>query len=526
MNNIENLVLHVQAALNGEPYIKKSTRKKTVRREEIVDVNAESMVSDPVAKTDFLTKKELVIKAIHDRSRGEVGLEDLPSVEKELIDYFDEYKNNDYFNDLDSNDYYRLLDLRKEPDTRVVVIGDIHCDYKSLAAILFKLSVSEYDYFEKAYFVFLGDYLDRGSTLLEPLLLLMDLQRILDRRMIMLRGNHELIRYNELTQQLESSVIPQESAPTLNEYCGTNKEFLSKFGFFYKTLPTYVYLKAGDDNILLTHGSIPRQDFVNSFRFNQDDGSIVFESEFLLHENLEIEKMVFDDSLRTKTTKLNADLLLHRNQILYDMIWGDPKENDINYRQSRGRFNFGKPQFEEYANKNRISRLFRSHEPVDFGFKAFFDNRLFTIFSTGGSQNEQSGYPYYDPAFAVIKGTGDFLIENSYVYKLSICGVVEAICNFYTCKLINGHMAKSFSLNDEFLSSIDKAIEIGTLYVDLINGFLPQTIEETAPGPEQEKEPEPELKCEKNPGAKKTEKKRKQKENKTDKETDGNTPQD
>ena len=147
-------------------------------------------------KTLRMTKKDMVLQAIQERSH-EIQAEDLPQVEKEMLDYFKEFKNKDYFNDIKSKDYYRLLDLRKKPEARVVVIGDIHCDFKSLAAILIKLSISEYDFFEKGFFVFLGDYLDRGGALFEPLLLLMDLQRILGERMIMLKGNHELIKYDE-----------------------------------------------------------------------------------------------------------------------------------------------------------------------------------------------------------------------------------------------------------------------------------------------------------------------------------------
>ena len=230
-----------------------------------------------------------MLEAILKRSH-EVQVDDLPQVEKELQAYFEEHKNGDYFSDLNSEDYYRLLDLRERPDARVVVVGDIHCDYKSLAALLLKVSVSPYDFFEKGLFVFMGDYLDRGAMLFEPLLLLMDLKRILGDRMIMLRGNHELISYNKESQLMEGHVVPQDSVPCLNEYCGDNKPFLEAFGNFYQTLPTYVYLKVKDQNVLLTHGGIPRQMFLDAFKFDQQTGAIAFERNFLYEEDKKVEE--------------------------------------------------------------------------------------------------------------------------------------------------------------------------------------------------------------------------------------------
>lgn len=454
MSTIANLVLHVQTALNIESY--------------------DESISKEIASIKDLSKKARVIQAIQERSK-EVTIEDLPRIEEELSHYFEEFKNSDYFEDINSNDYYRFLDLRKEDGARVVVIGDIHCDYKALVALLLKLSVAEYDFYEKAYFVFLGDYLDRGGALFEPLLLLMDIQRILGKRMIMLRGNHELINYNEETQELEGSVIPQDSVPVLNEYCGKNKDFLCKFGFFYKTLPTYVYLKAGNQNVLLTHGSIPRQKFLDTFYFDHNTGAIQFESEFLYNENIKIEKSIFDDSLKSKTLKFNIDLLNYRNQILYDMIWGDPSPDREKY-QVRGRFQFGSAQYEEYAKKNNISRLFRSHEPVELGFVSFFDDRLFTIFSTGGCNNEQSGYLDVNPAFAVINEDGSYIIENSYIYRFDICGVVNVYCDLNTGDCIKLKAAKQYALNDEFFCSTEKALKINALFAEMNAGFpLPET---------------------------------------------------
>lgn len=398
---------------------------------------------------DKTSKKDMVIKAVINRSK-EIQPEDLARVEEEMLVYFDDCKNEDYFNDINSTCYYQLLDLREKTEKKVVVIGDVHCDYKSLAAILLKLSASEYDYFEKGYFVFLGDYLDRGCALFEPLLLLMDLKRILGDRLIMLRGNHEMIEYDEEKQELAGKVLPLDSVPCLNEYCIDNKAFLKSFAYFYHTLPTYVYLKAADMHILLTHGAIPRQVFLDVFSFDVNTGAIVFADEEL--------------------ARLNMNQLQARNQILNDMIWGDPSA-DLEKYQVNGRFEFGSKQYEAYAQKNKLSRVFRSHEPVDDGFESFFNDCVCTIFSTGGAMNEQTGYPEVEPAFAIINPDGGYHIENSFLYHVIIEDEVGICCNLYNGELIKRQEIKKYSVNPEFYCTDEKIMQIASLFNKVNEGF-------------------------------------------------------
>lgn len=445
MTRLSNLIQHVQEALEYKQMPKNA------------DPNQEP------------TSRMKVIEAVLRRGKP-ANTDDLPSMMEEMTAFFEEFKNSDYFVDYSSEDYYRFLDLRDKPQARVVVIGDIHCDYYALSALLLKLSVSSYDYFENAFFVFLGDYLDRGSALFEPLLLLMDLKRILGDRMIMLRGNHELIDYDEIGQKLESKVIPQDSCPVLNEYCGDNKDFLKAFGYFYKTLPTYVYLKVADQNVLLTHGAVPRQIFLDSFSFNQTNGSMEFDSKYLCDQTREARQETADDLLSSMTRILTSNLLRTRNKILNDMIWGDPSTDKEKYQVS-GRYQFGSSQFEAYAQKNNISRMFRSHEPVDFGYESFFDNRLYTVFSTGGALNDQAGYGDINPAFAVVKNDGSYFIENSFIYKMELCETVPVICNLFSEDVLNFKQSSICSVNDEFICDGQMALEVESVFSRLKDSF-------------------------------------------------------
>lgn len=373
-------------------------------------------------------KKQDVLNAIMKRREVEEG--DLPMVMKELSSHFSPHPSGHWAEDLNDHSYYRLLDLRKEPSTRVVVIGDIHCDYYSLSAILLKLSIAQYDYFGKAYFVFLGDYLDRGACLFEPLLLLKDLKEILGDRMIMLKGNHESISYDAEKQTLKAFVRPNDSCECLKQYCSDSPEFLKAFAEYYRKLPTYVYLKTQGKNVLLTHASIPRDIFLNTFKFAEEDGRIHFE-----------------------TTIPEGERLLKRKVILKDMIWGDPKDYDEKM-QVEGRFEFGRKQFERFYVRNHIDLIMRSHEEASLGYKSFFNNRVFTIFSTGGDKNPQTGYPEAEPAFAIISGS-DLTIENSFLYQCLEGGNRWAV-NLFSHQKYYGREAAGFQLSEEFVCNAEE----------------------------------------------------------------------
>lgn len=366
---------------------------------------------------------ERVSKSIEAYAHG-VTYDDLPSIKEKLTAFFTQFANKDYHKDLNSKDYYRFLDIRMNPDVRVVIVGDIHCDYLSLTAILKKLSVSDYDYFGKAYFVFLGDYLDRGKSLFEPLLLLADLKRILGDRMIMLKGNHESLSWDMESHSLKPRVKPHESCDCLNACLGKDESFLQIFASFYNSLPVYVYLKASDRNILLTHASVPRDVFLDSIRFDENNGEIVFSSSI-------------PEGTRLRT----------RNRILQDMIWGDPKPCDEKI-QVEGRFEFGRRQFERWMTRNHLHLLFRSHEEAEYGYTAFYDRQLFTVFSTGGELNPLTRYPKVEPAFCVLRNTR-FYMENSFLYKVR--KDVSSYCVNALSKLgYSGEQISKYSVNDEF----------------------------------------------------------------------------
>lgn len=378
-----------------------------------------------------VSQREQVLDAI--RSIREVDDKSLASTMEELTAYFIKSVNGDYLQSLASKDYYRLLDLRHSPQARVVVIGDNHCDFYALVAVLLKLSVSDYDYFERATFVCLGDYLDRGAALFETQLLLKRLKEILGDRFILLRGNHELVDFDEATHRFKSRVRPAQTSECLNKYCGHNTEFLRQFARFHSTLPTYVYLKTSHKNVLLTHASIARDKYLSMYHIDAQSGEIVFEPAVPTESRLAM-----------------------RNGILKDMIWGDPRDCDEKM-QFDSRFEYGRKQFERFATRNHVNMLLRSHEEVAEGYKKFFDGSVVTLFSTGGKANAQTGYPNVEPVFAVLCD-GELYIESCFVYDVSAASGPIAM-NLFTNNRQNSSSVRD-TLGDEFRCTWDKSQQI------------------------------------------------------------------
>ncbi|MBR4792770.1 MAG: serine/threonine protein phosphatase [Bacteroidaceae bacterium] len=313
--------------------------------------------------------------------RKDIEEADLPKIEAEMIKFFDSQPKQPY---------YLLMDRHMiKDDKRLVIIGDTHCDYNSLAAIFEKLSLSSYDYFENACFVFLGDYLDRGSTLFEYLMLLINFKKLMGDRCIFLKGNHETIRYNSVLQQLATEVSPANTCPTLNSYCNDNKEFLAKFADYFSNLPYYILLKTPKGTDLLVHGGIPRDNYMDSFIISHDTGELITDDE------------------RTK------------DSVLFNMIWSDPTTEMHRLQGMSSRFEFGQDQFEKFALNNKIDRLIRSHEPVDNGVQSYYNDRLFTLFSSGGTKNPLT---YYDgvinPVIGIMGIDGNIRFESIFIKKV------------------------------------------------------------------------------------------------------------
>jgi hypothetical protein len=222
------------------------------------------------------------------------------------------------------------------PAADTVVIGDMHGDIAVTLAITKQLLDGD----AGGRLVFLGDYVDRGPHQVDVINLVLLLKATNPARITMLRGNHEI--------------------PMLNDSYGFQDHLNQQFGRddsqilwhlynrLFKQLPLAAITWNG---ILLVHGGIPED----------------------VHDLSEIEKL---------PREFNPE-----NRISFELMWNDPVEakRPIHFRSgSRGGWakEFGELAFDEFQKRTNITKIIRSHEEFNEGFRFFFNDRLLSIFSS------------------------------------------------------------------------------------------------------------------------------------------------
>jgi hypothetical protein len=150
-------------------------------------------------------------------------------------------------------------------------------------------------------------------------------------------------------------------------------------------LPYLVSLSHCDKKYIVCHGSIPRHDYAS-----------VYNEEKLI------------ECLLPVSDHTKEGIML--NQIL----WGDPGDASSSFRGIETRFEFSKAEFIEFLEKHGYDILIRGHQPIDNGVMLCFNNRLISIFSSGGHNNSDSYYPddVASPAFVIITEEGEILFEK------------------------------------------------------------------------------------------------------------------
>ncbi len=223
--------------------------------------------------------------------------------------------------------------LQKEPSLiklnsrKVLVVGDTHgaIDITSYA----------FYYLQQGYeVIMLGDLVDGGKYSLRNLLFSLE-EKLLSKRVIIIRGNHE----SSTTASYYGFLDELREVGLDSIY----DDFLDLFS----SLPYAVLLNS---NILLIHGGIPREGITLS----------------------ELEKL-------RKGDRAPYD------PIAFQILWNDPMENVEGFQKSErgpGIFYFGEDSFNEFMERNKLKYLIRGHEVEMNGIGTKFHGKLITVFSS------------------------------------------------------------------------------------------------------------------------------------------------
>jgi hypothetical protein len=225
--------------------------------------------------------------------------------------------------------YREKPNVVKIPSNNLFFIGDLHGEIESAASI--KRCINNYD---RYFFVFLGDYADRGPAQVETINLVMALALAYPNRTLLLRGNHE----------------SEDVARRYGFYHEVLRSFSSRaFGFYtqlFANLPIAAY---HCKTIFACHGGVPEG--VNSIQ--------------------EIQSR-------------NRRDVNFPDEVISQMVWNDPQEGDFRFAPSiRGgdAKYFGQLAFDHFMDAIDARIMFRAHEVVPDGYRVLFQNRLFSIFS-------------------------------------------------------------------------------------------------------------------------------------------------
>ncbi|OHT00770.1 Ser/Thr protein phosphatase [Tritrichomonas foetus] len=184
-------------------------------------------------------------------------------------------------------------------------------------------------------YLFLGDYVDRGSQSVENIVFLLTLKLVYPDKIYLLRGNHE-------TEEI-STVY------------GLRDECIKRYGFGIYSL------------FLTVFESMPF-------------AAIIANKIFCVHGGISSEKC---DIGLLKQVKRPLDL--NSSTVITDLLWSDPNDDIQGFQPSpRGvSYLFGRQEAQKFLKENNLSLIIRSHEFCPEGTALPFgkDGGVITVFS-------------------------------------------------------------------------------------------------------------------------------------------------
>mmetsp|Transcript_85324 Transcript_85324/g.178299 ORF Transcript_85324/g.178299 Transcript_85324/m.178299 type:complete len:833 (+) Transcript_85324:123-2621(+) len=256
-----------------------------------------------------------------------------------------------------AQEWFQAQDMVLSLRAPLKVYGDIHGQFLDLMRLFAKYGSpchGENGDIATTDYLFLGDFVDRGSYSLETICLLFALKVRYPRQIHLIRGNHEDATINGIYG------FKDECKRRLGEDPDDPNSCWNKFNKVFEYLPVGALI---EDRILCLHGGI--------------GGSI--------EKISQIKEM--SRPLRVAQIPDNP-----YEQRVTDMLWSDPSDNDtvvgVSVNETRdpdgsGRIvKFGPDRVQEFLDANRpLSMIIRAHECVMDGFERFANGKLITVFS-------------------------------------------------------------------------------------------------------------------------------------------------
>ncbi len=217
----------------------------------------------------------------------------------------------------------------------IVICGDTHGQFSDLLRIFEFLG-----YPPKTRYLFLGDYVDRGSQSIETVCLLYAMRILFPKHVYLLRGNHEDASLNRVYGFYDECK---------RKY---NVKMWRSFVDSFNAIPVAALVSG---KILCMHGGLsPKLD-----RISQIDS-------------------------------IKRPCKIPESGIMCDLLWADP-EKDLQGWEENDRgisYIFGADVVKAFNKRNNIDLICRAHQVVEDGYEFFADRSLITIFSAPNYNGE------------------------------------------------------------------------------------------------------------------------------------------
>lgn len=276
----------------------------------------------------------------------------------------------------------------------VIVVGDIHGSFHDLLRI--------FNYFEiKKYKVlFLGDYVDRGDFSIECITLLLAYKILYPQRCFLIRGNHEFdsmcSQYgfkkefyihdpNDDTKssEIENGIEKVEIDSNENSIKSDDLIGDEYYANYLANVNCYVYTEKLYKAFMRTFSYLPFCAIINN-------------TSICIHGGLSPVLKKIDKIQTIQRPIDNFD----DNQLLSDILWGDPSQKSTEISQlfhenprGRGKL-FTGMAIVDFLKINNFKRLIRAHECVNNGTDLKFNDKCITVFSASSynySMGNRSG---------------------------------------------------------------------------------------------------------------------------------------
>ncbi|EKE39115.1 hypothetical protein ENUP19_0003G0059 [Entamoeba nuttalli] len=240
------------------------------------------------------------------------------------------------------------------------VVGDLHGNYRDVSALcqLFRLlpatSICTCKY------LFLGDYVDRGTHQIEVICLLLALKIIAPDTVYLLRGNHEGSRVNGSTQVYGRMSFLAQCYNTFQKKDGYS--LWNQFNIIFQYLP---FCGVIDNKLFCVHGGIARE---------------------LCSETLNALEII--DSFQRPCSC--------EDPLISELLWCDPadsseefmlnkKGDDVGFgpnKRGKGTYIFGADAVEKFLKNSGCRYIIRAHQSEEMGIGLRQKARVVTVFSS------------------------------------------------------------------------------------------------------------------------------------------------